>query len=73
MVGESAEIVLEILFVEKVGGGGHTHEQPGLAPELILRILRPLFGVEHPAEVGPHGSNPRACGQHDDIGLFINR
>jgi len=73
VIGKGCKITLPFIFVEQVWGGGDPHDQPGLTPELIGGVLRPLARIKHPAEVGPHRGNTRTSGQHNHVGLLIGR
>ncbi|SBO42923.1 protein of unknown function [Cyanobium sp. NIES-981] len=70
VVGELALVVLEVGVVQQIRGGGHAHDEPGLAAEgPAVRLA--LGGLEHAAQVGPHRGDAGAGGQHDHVGLLI--
>ena len=72
VLGELLLVMEEVLVVEQVAGLGCTHEQPGLATERPT-VGIPFTGFEHAADVGAHWGDARACGQHDDVGVFVGR
>mmetsp|Transcript_15387 Transcript_15387/g.29025 ORF Transcript_15387/g.29025 Transcript_15387/m.29025 type:complete len:374 (-) Transcript_15387:24-1145(-) len=68
-------LVLLVLIIVKQGlGVGHPHEEPGKALELAAAIgAGPCIIMEKEAAVRAHRGDSGACGQHDDVGLWILR
>eukprot|EP00438_Fugacium_kawagutii_P014447 Skav223494 [mRNA] locus=scaffold1160:49873:61713:+ [translate_table: standard] len=65
---------LVLIIVEERLGVWDTHEQPSQALELSAAICGSTrLVMEQQTQVGTHRCNAGACGQHDDVGLWVFR
>mmetsp|Transcript_30678 Transcript_30678/g.83076 ORF Transcript_30678/g.83076 Transcript_30678/m.83076 type:complete len:263 (-) Transcript_30678:640-1428(-) len=67
-------VLLVLVVVEQGLGVGNPHEDPGDALELPRAVRGRTRGVvEEQAQVGAHGRDAGAGGEHDDVGLWVLR
>mmetsp|Transcript_22564 Transcript_22564/g.36878 ORF Transcript_22564/g.36878 Transcript_22564/m.36878 type:complete len:349 (+) Transcript_22564:168-1214(+) len=63
---------LVLVIIQQRLGVWHSHEQPGQALELSAAVRRSTsLVVEQQTQVGAHWGNASACGQHDDVCLWV--
>ena len=70
IVGIFPFVVKEIFVIKQVGCFGCSHEQPSFATEFPT-VLFSFFRFKHATQVGAHGGDPGAGGQHDHVCFFV--